>query len=487
VDPSVPTFGIRNQINVNAWQTEPVNWNHYQEELLPGFDKCAARNFFRVNLTGLSPKTDATCAPKQPTINYTNHFFAPYSPYRNIYYTISWQANDPLVHYTLGDLRNLVRTNSVERDAVTQSPLANIGKINNRYEPWTDEGTGSSTSDTMFDLTVKDPGVTRSDDWLFPTNKLPNVGWLGRVHRGTPWQTVYLKAPIQNPGKWKTWSGNPYLVQNVGQLRPDVLAYNSTIDDSILTQPWRDRYLLDVFTTAFNENSARGRMSINQTNLASWSAILSGVLAITNIAPDSDLGLSPPLPQYAPSVIEPALIYNSAQPPALVKIVQGIMRTRADTNLFPQGVFTHLGDILSVPELTIGGTFIGTYPKGYWYVGSPFLNLGTTNGINPGNQTPRLRLPVQQLRGLNDEAIERIPQQILGLLRLDPAPRYVIYSFGQTLKPADHSLVTAGPYFGLCTNYQVVAESAIRTVVRIEGSPTNSHAVIESFNPLPAQ
>ena len=43
-------------------------------------------------------------------------------------------------------------------------------------------------------LAIKDPLVYCSDDWNFPTNKFPTVGWLGRVHRGTPWQTVYLKA-----------------------------------------------------------------------------------------------------------------------------------------------------------------------------------------------------------------------------------------------------------------------------------------------------
>jgi len=77
------------------------------------------------------------------------------------------------------------------------------------------------------------------------------------------------------------------------------------------------------------------------------------------------------------------------------------------------------------------------------------------------------------------------------LLKLDPAPRFVIYSYGQALKPADRSVVTSGKYFGMVTNYQITAEVATRTVVRIEGvqtnphSTTNLHAVIESFNVLP--
>jgi len=38
----------------------------------------------------------------------------------------------------------------------------------------------------LYDLSLKDPMVGRSDDWEFPTNRLPNIGWLGRIHRGTP-------------------------------------------------------------------------------------------------------------------------------------------------------------------------------------------------------------------------------------------------------------------------------------------------------------
>jgi len=88
--------------------------------------------------------------------------------------------------------------------------------------------------------------------------------------------------------------------------------------------------------------------------------------------------------------------------------------------------------------------------------------------------------------------IERIPQQIMGLLRGgDEPPRFVIYAFGQALKPAEHSLVTvSGPFFGLCTNYQVTAESVIRAVVRVDNAPTPRapnnvpRVYVESFNVL---
>jgi hypothetical protein len=86
---------------------------------------------------------------------------------------------------------------------------------------------------------------------------------------------------------------------------------------------------------------------------------------------------------------------------------------------------------------------------------------------------------------------ERIPQQIMSLLRLGQT-RFVIYSYGQTLRPAPNSIVTSsGQFFGLCTNYQITAEVATRAVVRVDNAPTplntnaTPHIVIESFNILP--
>ena len=146
-----------------------------------------------------------------------------------------------------------------------------------------------------------------------------------------------------------------------------------------------------------------------------------------------------------------------------MRLYNGINVARSNSS--PSHVFRRLSDILSVPELTTA---------------SPFLNT---------NNTPTL-----VNSGLNDAAYERLPQQIAGLLKCDSVPRFVIYSFGQTLKPeSTRAIVKSGPFAGLCTNYQVVAESATRTVVRFEGvdpnhgtnAITSLHPVIESFNVLP--
>src|SRR5205823_2074191 len=158
------------------------------------------------------------------------------------------------------------------------------------------------------DVTVKDPLITRSDDWDFVTNKFPGIGWLGRVHRGTPWQTVYLKAGASDTNKWQKWSG--HVITNWD-------GYGITLFDSLLTHPTMDYHIFDLFTTAFNDNAARGQMSINQTNLAAWSAVLSGVIALTNSTSDADLAAESPF-QFSPFVIDPAGIYDPKFPPPLV-------------------------------------------------------------------------------------------------------------------------------------------------------------------------
>ena len=87
----------------------------------------------------------------------------------------------------------------------------------------------------------------------------------------------------------------------------------------------------------------------------------------------------------------------------------------------------------------------------------------------------RRMLTVQQQNGISDEMYEWLPQQVMSLLRVSDSPRYVIYSYGQTLKPAPNGIYTgSGPFFGMVTNYQVVAESATRAVVHFNGTRVNN-------------
>jgi hypothetical protein len=138
---------------------------------------------------------------------------------------------------------------------------------------------------------------------------------------------------------WARWSGNRIL------------------QEGFYSRPVTDRILFDVFTTAVNDNATRGRLPINQSGLASWSALFSGMVAVTNN--DSDRLLAKSI--YRPMVIEPAGVYDSANAnnwPPLVRLVDGINRTRTNLNLFPNGTFNSLGDILATPELTVKSPFL---------------------------------------------------------------------------------------------------------------------------------
>jgi hypothetical protein len=449
LDTHAATYGIVNQfgVSIGSVQVSDAFWRNFNPQMP---DRQPSIEKFRSRILG----TDTISS-----------FAAPFVPRRVIHHSISWQANDPLVHYVAGDLQDPMtgkRKISYDTDgrggiSVTDNPLVGFplagqnttSPLNQHFRPWggNPNHQGDSAPPTAKRIELKDSMIKVSDNWSFMTNKFPNVGWLGRVHRGTPWQTLFLKsAPIDFP-TWTNWVGNNFMLMNYDDR-------GSSNYDAVFSMPTNDFRVLDMFTTAFNENASKGQLSVDQTNIAAWSAILSGVIV--------NLGATNFGQTNLPVFIEPAGVYNPFGPtnslPPLVQIVNGINRTRSNTTNNPTGSFAGRGDILSVPELTVG---------------SPYLQ-----GANP-DFTP-------------DWVYERIPQQVMGLLRGgDEPPRFVIYAFGQALKPAEHSLVTAsGPFFGLCTNYQVTAESVIRAVVRVDNAPTPRapnnipRVYVESFNVL---
>jgi hypothetical protein len=388
----------------------------------------------------------------------TNAFQAPYTPTANAVQHITWQANDPLVHYIGSDLNG---PNTSHLDHSTDNLTdENLGVLNERYMPWGGNPLLPGVDPYPYYSGIKDPLVRRSDDWDFPANKFPGVGWLGRVHRGTPWQTVYLKASdvlnlIQIVGTNINYIGTKIWMDRTG---------NQNVFDATNAAPVQDRLLFDLFTTAFNDNATRGQLSVNVggtkgPSLAAWSALFSGVVVPTNT-----------IGGY--TIIQPAGPAGSSS--LLGGLVTDINSTRATfTNSDGLvGTFEHVGDILAAPELTV---------LNQWIL---LNNSDTTNGIS-------------------DEMYEWLPQQTMSLMRASSSPRYVIYCYGQALKPAPNSIYTgSGPFFGMVTNYQVVSEIATRAIVRFGSSVTNviktdgtnwlgqpvvtnNNAVIESFNILP--
>ncbi len=411
--------GVANQIQASLGMLNVSSWNSASAEPLQGQDKDKAIQRFR-EFMGQAGQG----VPPSPTLRMQ----APFSPAIKLLVNKSWQANDPLVNDTLWDLEDPTRTNLIERlpplFAVT-SERSNIGKMNQRYRPW-QRSLVSSADDTDFDPSVKDPQVRSSDDWDFPTNALPTVGWLGRVHRGTPWQTIYLKSPAVTPQRWQLWTGHPTIVWP-GRTLPQG------------TQPTNDWRIVDLFTTALNDNTARGQLSVNQEGVAAWSAVLSGVPILTNLLA-TNLG---------PWIIEP-------NTPELRAIVAGINDARSRRF---GGKFNYLGEVLSAPSLSLG---------------SPYLRMGPgPNGIPA------------------DPVVERIPQMVLSLLRADEA-RFVVLAIGQSLRPAPGSVVVEpGDYFQMPTNYVITGEFMTKTLMRLEGeAETNGvlrvRAFKESYNEVPA-
>ena len=444
--------GVYNQINFSegfntttgVTPTGPSGWTSGQIPGGPTGDASvpAQQAFFR----GFFAKDSSYSYNGTIYYNTQTNMQAPYTPFTYGVQYLTWQANDPLVHYLASDLTPVYRGSGIQQ--IVNWP-ENLGIVNNRYQPWYKgpPAAESGVDGNPCNMAYKDPLVGSSDGWDFPTNKFPNVGWLGRVHRGTPWQSVYLKST-----NILTWANN------LGQSGSNTWVQwtgDANLFDATNMAPVSDWLLFDLFSASFNDNATRGQLSVNvgasdpgdpEAGLAAWSAVFSGIVVPTNT-----LG--------AYTVIEPAGPYNPAAPftnqPPLVQIVQAINSMRsAFTNLDgTTNTFEHAGDILSVPQLTVQ---------------SPFLNLANTNT-------------------LNDQMYEWLPQQTMSLLRVENAPRYVIYSYGQTLRPAPGSIVTSGgPFFEMVTNYQVVAETATRSVVRVEGANTpHPHIVLESFNILP--
>jgi hypothetical protein len=435
-----------------------------------------------------------------------------FNPVGEVHLTDRRMANDPQVHYTKEDLQpgGVVYTHpegywkfyadvyfdrrppvfqGLQLDpGISESRIAEpsgdflvttVNRTNrvaapfkyiNAYSPWgvsANLGTGVSSPSLAVDMAYRDPLITNSAAWSFPTptNAFAAIGQLGRIHRGTPWQTVYLKSPVANLESddqghisdrhhWRWWSG------------------------SHGTHPTNDWALLDVFSTALTETAGRGQVGVNQTNLAAWSAILSGVPVLRRLGNDGT--------NLVATVLDPAGVNASS---FLQRIVAGYTN---NNGLFRRGVvsgFVHTNGLPGDPVVDIpgpGGTVnrivrprralprfrsVGEICSVETLsVGSPLLENAEYDETNPG-----------RFRPVPDEVVERIPQQILSLLKAEE-PRYVVYSWAQTLKPAAGAVVTApGPFFGMATNYVVTGEFATKTVLRFEGALSTNAPVTQTL------
>ena len=192
-----------NRWNSTANSTDPLDGVNYQVQASlqnppynnPGYPSLTSADWQNAlqYLPGASTVSAAVTSfgafyNKQTNVNPQLSNQVPYTPTRQVSMFYTWQANDPLVHYTLGDLTGfgVLSTNAQPSYTYTNLVLTAINNINSRYRPWMLPQGMASDDGYCFDMTIKDPQITRSDDWQFPTNAFPNIGWLGRVPSRAP-------------------------------------------------------------------------------------------------------------------------------------------------------------------------------------------------------------------------------------------------------------------------------------------------------------
>ncbi|HXA44495.1 MAG TPA: hypothetical protein VNZ25_03240 [Candidatus Angelobacter sp.] len=391
-------YGIKSQITVSESPITSYNGNGYWLGGAASLNNQANVEGFSVFM-GLTPGPyPGSASPNNPAygayLSYATNYVAqvPYTPTVTVSDYTAWQVNDPLVHYLASDLtfngteKNGVQTglqlsyNGIGNNPQPQYPSFNV--VNDRYQPWSMAHTNNLPAagpnaivPSAFGLAIKDPWVWGSDYWNFPTNLLADLTGLGQVHRGTPWQTIYLKADDvlnildsygdlnSGTNTWVGWTGD------------------NDIADAATMAPVNDWRLASLMIALLNTNNVSQKLSVNDPNPADWLNVLNGLTVYSN---------STIIPNFNPKFgIIPAITFdtflmgsNSLQAEI---IAVGIAQAKGAE---PNQDFTSVGEILSVSELTVD---------------SPWLNTS----------------PGEQEAGITDAVYEAIPSQLLLLLRPD--------------------------------------------------------------------
>jgi hypothetical protein len=366
--PTGPTYGILNQIQYSKNGAPPLEdglWQADPEAVPSGGTIAQQQNFFRAFfLPGNHSGT---------TTNLLLSMVTPYAPTRYIVQYLTWQANDPLVHYLASDIdapspnntttpKQGVSVSSASAQTIAPLTSLNLGSLNDRYMPWggnpilAADGQATQFDPNAYNLAERDPLVYSSDDWNFPVGQSLNSDWLGQVHRGTPWQTIYLKSSniLTSSGGLNTWAAW------TGDLNISANQYF----DAANSAPVQDWHLASLLASLFNTNNFTSLFRVNDPNPNDWQGLLNGLTTLTN----------------GDAEIDPVLI--SSNSPQAVLIAAALESGRAAE---PGQMFADIGDILATPQLAEQ---------------SPFINEANTNN-------------------LTDAACEIIPSQLLSLLRTD--------------------------------------------------------------------
>jgi|GEM_PF-896154 hypothetical protein len=302
---------------------------------------------------------------------------APFIPMRVVVQRSVYQVNDPLVHYMTQDLLDFPDSTNGRYSLRLPSPgpaYVYPGNVSDRYMPWGQGGNLAKTppaDNNPYNYSYKDPLVMNSDDWNFPTNETLNASWLGQVHRGTPWQTIYLKSSnildltevagglLIGPVTWALWTGDLNFI------------------DATSMAPVQDWQMAALLASMFNVNNKSSLFSPNDPNPNDWENLLNGMTALTNDLADFIVEFD------GPGFATVTISSNSAQ---AAEIGNAIESTRT---ALPGQHFATPGSVFAVPQLSVQ---------------SPFLNWNDA---------------AQEQAGISDLAYETIPDQLLPLLRVD--------------------------------------------------------------------
>jgi hypothetical protein len=173
---NAPTVGILDQIAVSTGDL-PVSSADWRSANVNVNDKERSQDYFRELLFG------RTNAPN-------SSFFAPLVPGITVVGTDSFSVVDPLINDlwqhnfpAFSGSHSIFPIGLSKHVNVFNSLKLNLGNLNFYETPvaWWDD---FATLPKLIRI--------RPDDFSFPENRDLNLEWLSRIHRGTPWETIYL-------------------------------------------------------------------------------------------------------------------------------------------------------------------------------------------------------------------------------------------------------------------------------------------------------
>ncbi len=314
--PQGSTFGILRQIEISLddpffarlsrsdWQKYGLNTTSSDIDL--------AISLFR-DFCRFPPLPSRPVPPPNPSLT----IVTPFNPVARLLLVKTWAANDPMLHQTALDLANgLPNGNSYYLPpSVSVSNIwpSTLRKLNNTYSPWHGHPDKHSYPEGG-NRALKDAGVSSASHWNFPTNEALAAHWLGRVHRGTPWQTIYLQSDVA-----------------------DISAWLHTGRDA-REHPTNDWRMASMLAALFNTNDVRALRSINDARLEAWTETLCGLTVLSN---------NRAVPNLVRMTFDAIVITSNA--PQIRTVVDALNRVRSEQS---RGFFPDVAAFLSVPELS---------------------------------------------------------------------------------------------------------------------------------------